>query len=116
MAAGRPGRPVARKSSSGCGLLLPAALDVFAAIAAAIWLWCMASHAVAHPSADLIVTIDHGSGTAATIERLTEAGIVRHPLALRLYATLTGKSKSLKAGDYKFAAPISPLEAIDKIR
>ena len=68
------------------------------------------------PSADRIVTIDPGIGTAATIARLEEAGIVQHPVALRLYVTLTGRSSRLKAGDYKFSSPISPLEAMDKIR
>jgi UPF0755 protein len=80
------------------------------------WVRWTVAHPIAHPSADQIVTIDPGSGTAATIARLGEAGIVRHPLALRLYMTVTGRTSRLRAGDYKFASPISPLQAIDKIR
>jgi len=84
--------------------------------AGAAWVRWTVARPVTHSSADRIVTIDPGIGTAATIARLKEAGIVQHPIALRLYVTLTGRSSRLKAGDYKFASPISPLEAIDKIR
>src|SRR5205085_1933311 len=35
---------------------------------------------------------------------------------LRLYLRLTGGGGGLRPGDYKFASPISPMQAIDKIR
>src|SRR5262249_48254152 len=100
----------------GCRSDLVIGLARIATAAGAAWVRWTVVHPVTHQSADGIVTIDPGIGTAATIARLKEAGIVRHPLALRLYVTLTGKSSRLKAGDYKFTSPISPLEAIDKIR
>ncbi|HKF59054.1 MAG TPA: endolytic transglycosylase MltG [Blastocatellia bacterium] len=92
------------------------ALLVAVAVVAGVWVRWTVAHPVTHQSADRIVTIDPGIGTDATIARLEEAGIVRHPIALRLYLTVTGRSSRLKAGDYKFTSPISPLEAIDKIR
>ena len=61
------------------------------------------------------MTIDPGSGTRAALARLEDAGIVRHPIALRLYLLVTRQGTQLKAGDYKFASPISPLQAIEKI-
>jgi UPF0755 protein len=61
------------------------------------------------------VTIDPGSGTRAVLARLEDAGIVRHPNAIRLYLLVTRQGTQLKAGDYKFASPISPLQALDKI-
>src|SRR5262249_8788030 len=39
-----------------------------------------------------------------------------HPLALKIYLRATGGAGNLKAGDYKFPSPISPLQAIEKIR
>src|SRR5262245_541091 len=89
---------------------------VLGALALVWWLRASASRPVEHQSADQIVTIDQGSGTAAIINRLAEAGIVRHPLGLKIYLRITGRGGNLKAGDYKFASPISPLEAVDKIR
>jgi UPF0755 protein len=97
-------------------LFLLIAVLAAAVIIAGVWVRWTVAHPVEHPSADRIVTIDPGIGTAATIARLQEAGIVRHPIALRLYVTITGRSSRLKAGDYKFASPISPLDAIDKVR
>lgn len=83
--------------------------------ALAIWVRKTATTAVEH-DADRIVTIDARTGTQGIVDRLAEAGIVRHPLALKIYLRATGRGGSLKAGDYKFATPISPLQAFDKIR
>jgi UPF0755 protein len=82
----------------------------------AVWVRRTATMAVNHDSADRIVTIDQHTGTQGIVARLTEAGIVRHPLALKIYLRVTGRGSNLKAGDYKFASPISPLQAIDKVR
>jgi UPF0755 protein len=63
-----------------------------------------------------IVTIEPGTSTAGVIARLTEAGIVRNPTAVKIYMRVLGGGDSLKAGDYKFDSPISPLQAIGKIQ
>ena len=81
----------------------------------ALWLRSAVSKPVEHEAADQIISIEPGTGTQAIVARLGEAGIVRHPTALKIYLKLTGRATALKAGDYKFASPISPLQAIDKI-
>jgi len=81
----------------------------------ALWLRSTVNKPVEHESADQIISIEPGTGTQAIIARLGEAGIVRNPTALKIYLKLTGRSTALKAGDYRFASPISPLQAIDKI-
>ncbi len=83
---------------------------------AALWVRKTVTTPVEHDSADRIITIDQHSGTQAIIARLADAGIVRHKLALAVYLRITGRGNNLKAGDYKFASPISPLQAIEKIR
>lgn len=95
-------------------LLLLIILAVAAGLAA--WVRKTVTTPTEHQSADRIITIDPGSGSQAIIERLAEAGIVPHPLALKLYVRVTGRGSNLKAGDYKFASPISPLQAVEKIR
>jgi UPF0755 protein len=82
------------------------------------WAWIRLTviRPVEHSSADRIITIEQGSGRQGIIAQLAEAGIVRHPLALQIYLRVMARGGSLKAGDYKFSSPISPLEAIDKIR
>jgi UPF0755 protein len=83
---------------------------------AALWVRRTVTMPVEHDSADRIVTIDPHSGTQAVIARLADAGIVRNRLALAIYLRITGRGNILKAGDYKFASPISPLQAMEKIR
>ena len=63
-----------------------------------------------------LISIHQGMGLSAIVNRLAEAGVVRHPLALKIYLRITGPGESLKAGDYKFDSPISPLNAIGKIQ
>jgi len=82
----------------------------------AFWIRKTATTPVTHDSADKIITIDPGAGTQGIVARLTDAGIVRHPLELKLYLRMTGRGGNLKAGDYKFASPISPMQAIEKVR
>jgi UPF0755 protein len=97
-------------------LLLLVVLLIIAAGAGAMWVRSDVNRPVAHPSAERIITIEPGTGAAAVVAKLNEAGIVRHPIPLRVYLRLTGRSGGLRAGDYKFASPISPMQAIEKIR
>jgi UPF0755 protein len=98
-------------------ILLALALILLIAAAAGFW-WMrsVSNRAVAHASPDRIITIEPGIGSAGVIAKLTEAGIVYHPGALRIYLKLTGRGSGLRAGDYRFPSPISPMQAIDRIR
>jgi UPF0755 protein len=49
------------------------------------------------------------------VAQLEEAGIVHNPKLLLAYLMITGRGRALKAGDYRFESPISPLGAIGKI-
>lgn len=89
---------------------------ILAGGAAALWIRKSVTTPIEHQSADRVVTIDPGSGTQTIIGRLAESGVVANPLALKIYLRITGRGNALKAGDYKFPSPISPLQAVDKIR
>lgn len=88
---------------------------IIAGMYAAWWAQTTVSRQVEHPSADEIISIEPGTSTQAIIDRLREAGIVRHPNILKAYLKITGSGAHLKAGDYQFESPISPLQALDKI-
>jgi UPF0755 protein len=105
-----PRRGVLRKAGLVCILLL------LAGAGSILWARHRLSAPVPHKNAERIVTIDPGMGTRAIVLRLGEAGIVHHPTMLTAYLMVTGGNRRLKAGDYKFASPISPLEAISKIQ
>jgi UPF0755 protein len=110
-------QPVRTSRRGGCLLRLFAFVIValLALGAFAYWVRKSVVTAVEHPSADKIISIEPGMGAQVIIAQLSEAGIVRHPTALRIYMLATGRSGRLKAGDYRFDSPISPIEAIGKI-
>jgi peptidoglycan lytic transglycosylase G len=61
------------------------------------------------------VEIPPGTGTRAIGERLVGAGVVRDVLTYRVAIWISGQARSLKAGEYRFAEPMTPLDIIGKI-
>lgn len=109
-----PLRKSSRRRRAKLIAMLLAVLAV-AIVAGGIWLWTSLNGRVEHSSADEIISIEPGTSPVAIVNRLTEAGIVRNPMALKIYLRVTGRSARLKAGDYQFQSPVSPLEALGKI-
>jgi UPF0755 protein len=61
------------------------------------------------------VEIPSGLGNRAIGDRLVSAGVVRSHLTFRAAMWKAGESTKLRAGEYRFADPMTPLEVIDKI-
>ncbi len=95
------------------GLVLIAAAALFGS---ARWVRRSVHESTAHSAADRVIMIEPGMGAGAIARRLADAGIVNDPTALTIYLYATGGGGNLKAGDYKFASPTTPLQAIEKIR
>jgi UPF0755 protein len=57
--------------------------------------------------------IARGSTPQDIAEQLGEAGVLRHPALFLIGLELDGRSGELKAGEYRFAANISPREVVD---
>ena len=61
------------------------------------------------------VDIPQGASTGEIRRRLIEAGVVPDDLTLRAALWWSGRSRSLKAGEYRFDQPLAPLAVVDKI-
>ena len=61
------------------------------------------------------VEIPSGAGTRAIGERLVSAGLIRDDVTYRLALWISGDARRLKAGEYRFDRPMSPLEVLGKI-
>jgi len=61
------------------------------------------------------VDIPQGAGTGEIRRRLVEAGVVADDLTLRAALWWSGRSRSLKAGEYRFDRPINALDVVEKI-
>lgn len=114
----RPGDLATPKRRRRLGAFLVFFLLLIIGLAAAgvVWIRTSATGAVNHASADQIITVGQGTSLNGVIAKLNQAGIVKNPTALKIYLRITGDGGNLKAGDYKFDSPISPLQAIQKIQ
>ena len=68
-----------------------------------------------YDSAEVFVDIPSGSGPARIGDKLVDAGVVRDPPIFRVALFSSGRARALKAGEYRFTAPMHALDVIDKI-
>jgi UPF0755 protein len=94
-------------------------LIVFTALAAGAGGWWIYSQVVepyrGYSEPEVFVDIAPGSSTASIGTRLVEAGIVRDRRRFQVALWISGRSRSLRAGEYRFDAPMHALDVIDKI-
>ena len=64
---------------------------------------------------EVFVDIPAGAGVSTIAARLTDAGVVAHPLLFRASARLADQERRLQAGEYRFADPATPGEVVDRI-
>ncbi len=68
-----------------------------------------------HAQSEQYINIPKGSSPDQIINNLETLGVIRRGWALRLYVRLTGSGQRLKAGEYRFPSPISPLGVLRKL-
>ncbi len=68
-----------------------------------------------HSQSDKYVSIPRGSTPDQIITNLESLGIIRRGWMLRLYLRLSGAGQRMKAGEYRFPSPITPLEVLKKL-
>ncbi len=95
--------------------LLALVLCVVAGLASAYWINRELHTPVAHTRSDEYVEIPRGASPDEIIMRLQSSGVIRRDWPLRLYVRLTGAAPKIKAGEYKFSTPISPLAVLRKL-
>jgi UPF0755 protein len=93
------------------GLLILLAVSV-----SAVWVYRDLHTPVKHARHGQYVEIPRGSSPASVINKLADEGIIKHKLPLTLYLKLTSNGSQLKAGEYDFPSPISPLGVFARLR
>jgi UPF0755 protein len=68
-----------------------------------------------YAAAEQLVDIPQGSATSDIGRRLVESGVVRDLFIFRAAMWWTARSRSLKAGEYRFAQPMSASQVVDKL-
>jgi peptidoglycan lytic transglycosylase G len=81
-----------------------------------IWFYRELNNPITHShSADYIV-IPRNSSPEAVARKLAGEGVLRRYWPLLLYIKLTGAGPRLRAGEYRFPTPISPLGVLKKLK
>ena len=69
----------------------------------------------AHQQADTYIDIPRGSSVEEIINTLHDRGVIGHKWPLLIYLRATNGAPKLKAGEYTFPSPISPLQVLAKL-
>src|SRR5688572_25643358 len=64
---------------------------------------------------EVFVDIPPGSSPAAIADRLVSAGVVRDARTFQIALWISGRSRNLRAGEYRFDTPLHTLDVVDKI-
>lgn len=96
-------------------LLILLVILLTAAGALAVWAYRELHGPVVHTQAEQYIEIPRGSSTDEIINRLHHSGVIRRGWLLRLYVRLTGAGPRLKAGEYRFPSPVSPVGVLRKL-
>ncbi|HEV7890848.1 MAG TPA: endolytic transglycosylase MltG [Pyrinomonadaceae bacterium] len=70
---------------------------------------------IQHSQSNQYVEIERGSTPDEIISKLSDLGVIRRGWLLRLYVRLSGSGSRMKAGEYRFPSPISPLGVLKKL-
>lgn len=85
-------------------------------LGAVAWSWVDAHRPLTPPPEGALVAIADGVSFRIVSQRLGSAGVVRHPLNLRLWARWTGSDRQVRSGDYAFRRALTPLEVLATLR
>ena len=80
------------------------------------WTYSNLHKPITHSKNGQYIEIPKGTSPSAIITKLAAEGVIQHEWPLKLYLKLTGKGASLKAGEYDFPSPISPIAVIAKLQ
>ena len=97
-------------------ILLIIVVGVLAAGGLAAWAYSSLHKPTAHSKAGQYIEIPKGTSPSVIIKRLATEGIIQHEWPLKLYLKFTGKGSTLKAGEYDFPSPISPLAVVARLQ
>ena len=86
-----------------------------AAGGAGFWTYRDLRTPIQHNKSGQYIEIPRGSSPATVIKKLHSEGILRRDWPLLVYLKLTGAGSRLRAGEYDFPSPVTPLQVLSKL-
>src|ERR1043165_884447 len=90
-------------------------LLIIAPGAFALWLYREMRIPVSHTKSNDYIEIPRRSTPEGIVNKLVSEGVLQRKSPLLLYIKLTGSAKLIKAGEYRFPSPITPLGVLQKL-
>jgi UPF0755 protein len=90
-------------------------LVLVAAGGALYWFYNFLNTPRTHDKANQFIQIPRGSSPVDITNKLEAEGIIGNALALQVYLRLYGNGPNLKAGEYQFKSPLTPLQVIAEL-
>lgn len=97
-------------------ILLIIVVGILAIAGAGFWTYSNLHKPIAHTKSGQYIDIPKGTSPSAIVHTLASQGIITHEWPLKLYLKVTGKGATLRAGEYDFPSPISPLGVLAKLQ
>lgn len=79
------------------------------------WLYSSLYAPVQHDKTNKYIEIPKGSTPNQIISKLAAEGIIKAETATQIYVRSFGEAEKLKAGEYQFASPITPLQVLKEL-
>lgn len=92
-----------------------AAVALIVIVGISIWLYVSLTSSHQHGKANEFIVIERGTPPAAIVEKLSAEGVISSPLAVKIYLRSIGDTSRLKAGEYQFNSPITPLQVLKEL-
>lgn len=80
------------------------------------WIYADLHKPMAHAKSGQYIEIPRGTSPGAIVHKLATEGVIKHEWPLKFYLKATGAANTLKAGEYDFPSPITPLAALSKLQ
>jgi UPF0755 protein len=88
---------------------------VVGSVVTGVWSYRQLQTPHAHNKHHIFIEIPKGSSPTAVINRLEAEGVIANKWPLMFYLKITGRGSQLKAGEYDFPSPISPMGVLAKL-
>jgi len=97
-------------------ILLIILVGILAIAGFGAWTYSDLHKPIAHTKSGQYIEIPKGTSPTAIVQKLASEGVISHEWPLKLYLKATGKGSTLRAGEYDFPSPISPLGVLAKLQ
>jgi UPF0755 protein len=97
-------------------ILLIIVVGILAVAGLGFWTYSDLHKPIAHAKTGQYIDIPKGTSPSGIVHKLATEGVIKNEWPLKLYLKATGKGSTLRAGEYDFPSPISPLAVLARLQ